>query len=307
MAIDKSSVQVNLRLPSELKLAAERAAAEDHRSLTSLIEKLLADHTRNGPTLQDWHDLGRARFLSFFDDEKHAAQIRQGSHTFSYLVRTTSGEQIRPEDLTNKLRGIYRTLNSLVGAAHIFYPYTRRDLQPHFTSDAGLRSGKTSQLLEFIGVPELLSWGQFWRVSPSGLVTNSRPHREDQDDFSKFGLETGKWFWPFSMTHGLAEIVLHAQLFSELFSSAEVVEFRCEWSGLHDRALADPESKDTWRDIHMAFGDECVTVGEWPVTDLRMSWPEIVSILGGGVMRLFDPTFDCSPEWVRGQIPRWGK
>lgn len=37
------TAQVNLRLEPSLKQAAEKAAADDHRSLTSLIEKLLSD------------------------------------------------------------------------------------------------------------------------------------------------------------------------------------------------------------------------------------------------------------------------
>jgi len=40
------TAQVNPRLHPHLKAAAERAAAEDHRSLTSLIEKLLSEHLR---------------------------------------------------------------------------------------------------------------------------------------------------------------------------------------------------------------------------------------------------------------------
>lgn len=40
------TAQVNLRLEPALKEAAERAAADDHRSLTSLIEKLLSDYLR---------------------------------------------------------------------------------------------------------------------------------------------------------------------------------------------------------------------------------------------------------------------
>jgi hypothetical protein len=38
------TAQVNLRLLPEMKDAAERAAADDRRSLTSLIEKLLGDY-----------------------------------------------------------------------------------------------------------------------------------------------------------------------------------------------------------------------------------------------------------------------
>lgn len=41
------SAQVNLRIDPALKEAAEKAAADDHRSLTSLVEKLLSDHLRS--------------------------------------------------------------------------------------------------------------------------------------------------------------------------------------------------------------------------------------------------------------------
>lgn len=42
----KKTATLNLRISPELKAAAEKAAADDGRSLTSLIEKLLADHLR---------------------------------------------------------------------------------------------------------------------------------------------------------------------------------------------------------------------------------------------------------------------
>jgi hypothetical protein len=40
------TAQVNLRIDPALKLAAEKAAADDHRSLTSLVEKLLSEHLK---------------------------------------------------------------------------------------------------------------------------------------------------------------------------------------------------------------------------------------------------------------------
>ena len=46
VAKEIKSAQVNLRLQPSLKEAAEKAAADDRRSLTSLIEKLLADYLR---------------------------------------------------------------------------------------------------------------------------------------------------------------------------------------------------------------------------------------------------------------------
>lgn len=42
----KKSHQLNLRISPELKNLADRAAADDHRTLTSLIEKLLTDHLK---------------------------------------------------------------------------------------------------------------------------------------------------------------------------------------------------------------------------------------------------------------------
>ncbi|POR40421.1 hypothetical protein CRT23_24150 [Methylobacterium sp. V23] len=42
----KKTATLNLRIDPELKEAAERAAADDQRSLTSLVEKLLSDHLK---------------------------------------------------------------------------------------------------------------------------------------------------------------------------------------------------------------------------------------------------------------------
>ncbi len=38
------TAQINLRVTPAFKEAAEKAAAADHRSLTSLVEKLLSDY-----------------------------------------------------------------------------------------------------------------------------------------------------------------------------------------------------------------------------------------------------------------------
>jgi hypothetical protein len=40
------TAQVNLRIRPELKTAAEKATTDDHRSLTSLIEKLLFEYLK---------------------------------------------------------------------------------------------------------------------------------------------------------------------------------------------------------------------------------------------------------------------
>jgi hypothetical protein len=42
----KTTLPVSFRLPPEVKTAAEKAADDDHRSLSSLLEKLLTEHLR---------------------------------------------------------------------------------------------------------------------------------------------------------------------------------------------------------------------------------------------------------------------
>jgi hypothetical protein len=46
MPTELKTAQVNLRLEPSLKAAAEQAAKEDRRSLTSYIEKLIEDDLR---------------------------------------------------------------------------------------------------------------------------------------------------------------------------------------------------------------------------------------------------------------------
>ncbi len=43
----KKTAQITVRINSMLKKAAEKAAAQDHRSLTALIERLLSKHLRS--------------------------------------------------------------------------------------------------------------------------------------------------------------------------------------------------------------------------------------------------------------------
>ncbi|MBV1800469.1 hypothetical protein [Siccirubricoccus sp. G192] len=60
MTREGKTAQVNLRLQPSLKAAAERAAADDRRSLTSLIEHLLDQHLRARGYLPESRDDGTA-------------------------------------------------------------------------------------------------------------------------------------------------------------------------------------------------------------------------------------------------------
>jgi hypothetical protein len=304
LAEENKTMQINLRLQPALKRAAERAAAQDHRSLTSLIEKLLAEYVETQPTIEDWHRRACERFVRVLQAQRASETIRFGCSAHSYAVQNSTGERLSPHQLTDIVRATYTTLSGMLSQPNSFYPYTRPELLPYFTSDEQLRRGNTDEILEFLGSPEIMSWTEFWRISPSGFVTNIRPHFEDNQEFTQRGLNPGKWFWPFFLTRRLTELVIHAFVYSQRFASAESVEFRCEWSGLLERELDDPDPTIRWPRGAIARVDHRVTVGQWPAKTLDNDWPEVVSALGGPVIRLFLPTFDYSPDFIRQQLPR---
>ena len=305
MQAETRSTQVNLRLQPALKEAAEKAAARDHRSLTSLIEKLLSDFLRTQPTLEDWHERAMARFLGVVSDRKLSDQIRHGKMARSYSIINHNGESLNPTSMINILRSAYSDVGNTISNHHAFYIYTRPELQPYFTYDGNLERSKMSEILECAVTPPVASSLELWRASPAGLVADVRTLDEDDERFSQLGLRPGKWFCPFFLTRNLAELVLHAHLFSRRFPVTEAVEFRCEWSGMQERELADPDSTfGHWERGHIARADHRVTIAQSQANDLGRTWPEVVSALGGPVMRLFDPAFDYSPDWVRTQVDR---
>ena len=53
LAKENKTAQVNLRITPTLKEAADRAASDDQRSLTSLVEKLLTDYLRERDYLKN--------------------------------------------------------------------------------------------------------------------------------------------------------------------------------------------------------------------------------------------------------------
>jgi hypothetical protein len=49
---EPKSLPVSLRLPPKVKAAAEAAAKDDTRSLSSYVEKIITDHLRKGGYLK---------------------------------------------------------------------------------------------------------------------------------------------------------------------------------------------------------------------------------------------------------------
>src|ERR1700722_12801082 len=267
MTPETKSAQVNLRFTPSLKSAAEDAAVREHRSLNSLIERLLAEHLSNQPTLEDWHDRAQARLLSLQANVGGAAVPQERLAAKSYAIKGALGQRLAPQELIAHLTRINGNLHNSFVHAPFFYPYTNTPgLRPYFTADNNLRRGELEEILESFAHPPVVRDVDFWRVSPAGLATDIRPLFEDHEEFRQYGLEPGKWFSPYFMTRDLAAFVLHSYYLAEKLPGAEAIEFRCEWSGLQERVLAEsPALHMMWQPGMIARVDQRTTSGEWPI------------------------------------------
>jgi hypothetical protein len=293
------TAQVNIRLEQSLKEAAERAAVLDHRSLTSFIEKLIIDHLRSEADLHDWHLGAIAKYSSLLGPAETTAR---GFLARSYFIRSKLGFEIKPNTIISLLGLVHANLGNLIGSPHIFYPYTRPELRPYFTSDPRLKRGSSIEILECAAQSPTVSEPSLWRISPTGLAAEVRPHFEDVANVA--APKDVQWFAPYHFTHHIAELVLHALVLSEHIKDAESIEFRCEWTGLGDRQLAAFDHANSFRLLgKIAHSDSRVTKGVWDVEQVRREWPDIVGALGAPVMRLFDPLLDYSGHIVRDLIP----
>jgi hypothetical protein len=305
--VDTKSAQVNLRLSSSLKARAEKAAAQDHRSLTSLIEKLLADHLQGRASLQSWHGDAQSRFEELLltrGGTSAAALMPRSFHAFSFGISTTDGTEFKPQDLLQIVRSLPAGMRGVFNNPNLFHAYTRPELAPYFAADAE----NNREILESAVFPDVATLNEtveFWRISPTGFASHIRTYNEDREELrQQVRKDGGKWFWPYQMIRELHELVIHAYLLAERLKSTESVEFLCEWWGLRDREIADAEPGIHWTEGKIAREDHRVTRGEWAIDDLRRT-PDIVSALAAPVLRLFDPSFDCSAEWAGEQTTRF--
>jgi hypothetical protein len=267
------------------------------------VEKLLADHVATKPVLEDWHERAHTCFVGVLAD-KRPLDLMKGVLTRSYSVWTRQEEQINPERLLRLLHTLHAELSNFLSSPEMVYPYAREGITPYFTFDQNMSQGASNEILESVALPNFVRFPEFWRASPDGLISDVRSHPEDYLNLKIDGEINKRWFSPLFMTRRLYSLIQHAYLFSEKFQSPQFVEFRCEWTGLLDREMRDHEPMVDWGGGKIARVDGRVTWGTWPVNDVRMQWPEIASSLGGPILRLFDPTFSYSPEWIRSQMRR---
>jgi len=282
-----------------------RCIVNERTTLVGMFDSLLRANPQQKPTdlFKHWHERTDARFVELATKRKAPPYVLRSRIDLSYAIHAADGQLLDPRRLIETLRQINQEVHDLIGSPLLFYPYTRHEILPYFIEDSESGQGNR-EILESAIFPDtsvLVGTIDLWRVSLDGLATHVLPFWEDREDVPQHSKrEPETWFCPYYMVRSLAQLIRHARALAERFSEAETVEFRCEWRGLEKRQVFDPRPQIHWLPGKIAQADRRVTGGNWAVAELA-AWPRIVSTLGAPVMRLFDPSFDFSPEWVAQQ------
>jgi hypothetical protein len=268
------------------------------------VDKQLSDEE----SIKQWHDAAHATFLRDLKEHKAPSSLEKSHWQYSYAIGRSDGQKIEHSEILEVLRQVNRELSDLVRTGwSMFYPFTRPEIAPVFVTDP--ESGKGE--IDFLQCalirdtkPVLSRAVDMWRVSMDGYATIIRPYWEDDEEWAKrIGRPSGTWMSPNLLARSLAEFVRHARGLSERFSSPTSVTFRCEWRGLANREIYDPQAM--WFPGSPAQDDRRTSTETWPVASLAASWPEIVAKLAAPVVRVFRTDWTMTPQWVSGQAPIW--
>ena len=299
-----------IQTPDEWAPIIRRCAMHERSAILGAIDATLRGASipaSPGEALKTWHDAAHAVFLKDIAEHKALSARARCHFQLSYAIERGDGQELDSNKLIEILCQVNREVNDIGSNIwNMFYPYTREEIKPSFTTDPTSGLGEHDFLecsLLRDSKPYTLSI-DMWRVSRDGKATFIDEYWEDDAALNRqFNLKVGTWFSPNMLVRTLAEFVRHARGLSERFEAPTTLSFRCEWHGLTSRHIGDPWA--LWHDYVAARGDHRVATGAWPVSTLASGWAEIVADLAAPLMRLFTTDFVITPEWVRGQLPTW--
>lgn len=291
-----------------------RCAMHERTAILGAIDLALRGPAHPNPTsaeaLKAWHDAAHSIYLE--DVQKYApGSILEKSHVqFSYAIGRQDNQKLDPSRLIDVLRRINSEVEDLVRTGwSMFYPFSPQEIAPYFSTDPNAGIGDEdfiqAALLRDPRKGDGISFPDMWRVSADGKATIIRNYWEDDLGFSQgMGLKPGSWFSPNMLVRSLAELVRHARGFSERFDNPTTISFLCEWHGLEDRMLADPQAMWSLRRALTRANHRTIS-RTWPVSAAAGSWVDIVAELAAPIVRLFMPDYSVTSEWVTGQAPKW--
>jgi hypothetical protein len=224
----------------------------------------------------------------------------------SYAIRRPNGEQIPPDKLLGAIEKAHLAVRDTVHYGwSMFYPFTRPEIRAQFMTDPRLDGGETEFVQCSVIEKEEPSHLDLWRLSVDGRASIVRNYQEDRYAEIPPGLEEQqRWFDGWLHARDVTEIVRHAHALSDEFDEVTDICFRVEWQGLKGRVAGAINPERYWSP-HVSQGDSRVVSSCFPQGEVIGNVAAVVSSLYAPVHRLFDPTFDPSPEWVRHQLPRY--
>lgn len=261
--------------------------------------------------LKDWH----AAALTKYVDQYVHSPVRQwpvpvnvNYYQLSYLLcRPHKAAAIPFNDFIQALNWAHEEVKKRVWTGwSMFYVFTKQEIKPYIVPDNV--GGEEVEIVETnlmnfegIGLPD------FWRMTRNGYATLIRPYREDKNAIQRGSetLEPGKWFSPNLLVQELAELTAHAAAMFRMFGNCTGAEFRCSWSGLRNRRIADFNPAVNWDD-RVSRADSRTTSARADKDLLLENWPLLVSELANPITMLFDG-METNEEWVRHIAPTFRK
>lgn len=270
-------------------------------ALTAVMEgrKVLGEDQISA--LGQWHDALRKAWLS--QKTIGGTRLSANNAQFSYALITDNHETLDPDQLVDVLRQVNREATDRVNTGwSLFFPFDRQPINPYFTSDPNVRN-LGDEFLEANLTTERDGLGardtDMWRVSPEGLASIIRPIRLDYLNHEKW---SDRFFSINEAARHVGEIVRHAQGLAQHFDSATEVAFLCEWRGLADRTLGDPNHDWNPRLARVATK---ATRGTWPLGDVVSDWPKVVAELIAPLARAFGTDLKLGRGWVEAESKDW--
>ena len=189
----------------------------------------------------------------------------------------------------------------------MFHQFTRPEIAPRVVIDTA--TGEEIEALEtsLIGETRLeATMPDVWRITADGRATIFRPYREDRElipHLADQGLTPGKFLSPRTLIRDLYEFVTHAKELAKSFLNAQSIEFRCTWTGLEGRRIADFEPGIDWNDYnsHTKERSSSATVS---IDELTADTASVVVNLATPVLNLFDG-FELNREWIVRETPKF--
>ena len=262
--------------------------------------------------LRMWHDISHADYVKALKEvgttQEWPTNVAENHYQLSYALKPYGLKNVGSGFVDALGRVNSEVRDTVWSGWSMFYPFERAEIQAYFNiveiDGEELEVVETNLLgktFTTTTVPD------FWRVSRDGLATIIRPYREDREpvQISAKVLRPGDWFYIYFLLRELAELLRHARALAKLFPDAETIAVRATWYGLKGRRIDNPSGGAEAENRVSQSGTRTIE-GEWPVTDLAASWPEIVANMASYITRLFGG-LEITPDWVQHEARKFNK